>query len=154
MCGRFTLRTPLTVLAKQFQFDLDAALRETGPRYNIAPTQTVTAKKDFCKKPTNAPFEIEQAEPWSNNAAASQIFPRPTGTTTSARGFEQAIRGDARLNLQAGFATGLFSPRANSIRVHTRNDRVAHSRHRSPLSQISRVSFSAARYSLRRFLDR
>jgi putative SOS response-associated peptidase YedK len=43
MCGRFTLRTPLTVLAKQFQFDLDAAMGEVGPRYNIAPTQTVLA---------------------------------------------------------------------------------------------------------------
>ena len=43
MCGRFTLRTPLTQLAKQFQFDLDAALVDTGPRYNIAPTQDIAA---------------------------------------------------------------------------------------------------------------
>src|SRR4051794_185065 len=43
MCGRFTLRMPLTVLSKQFQFDLDAALADAGPRYNIAPTQTVLA---------------------------------------------------------------------------------------------------------------
>jgi len=41
MCGRFTLRTPLTVLAKQFQFELDFA--EAAPRYNIAPTQDVAA---------------------------------------------------------------------------------------------------------------
>jgi putative SOS response-associated peptidase YedK len=41
MCGRFTLRTPLTILAKQFEFDLDTALRGFKPRYNIAPTQTV-----------------------------------------------------------------------------------------------------------------
>jgi putative SOS response-associated peptidase YedK len=43
MCGRFTLRTPMTVLAQQFLFDLggvppDLMLR---PRFNIAPTQTV-----------------------------------------------------------------------------------------------------------------
>jgi SOS response associated peptidase (SRAP) len=43
MCGRFTLRTPLTVLAKQFSFDLDAALADVGARYNIAPTQSVLA---------------------------------------------------------------------------------------------------------------
>src|SRR5262245_825257 len=43
MCGRFTLRTPLTVLAKQLQFDLDAAFAKVGPRYNIAPTQDVLA---------------------------------------------------------------------------------------------------------------
>jgi putative SOS response-associated peptidase YedK len=41
MCGRFTLRTPLSVLAKQFEFDLDAAIGDVRPRYNIAPTQTV-----------------------------------------------------------------------------------------------------------------
>lgn len=43
MCGRFTLRTPLTVLAKQFQFELDSALGDVRPRYDIAPTQTVLA---------------------------------------------------------------------------------------------------------------
>lgn len=43
MCGRYTLRTPLHVLAQQFLFelgDLPADL-ELKPRFNIAPTQTV-----------------------------------------------------------------------------------------------------------------
>jgi len=43
MCGRYTLRTPLNVLAQQFLFelgDLPPDLRFV-PRYNIAPTQTV-----------------------------------------------------------------------------------------------------------------
>lgn len=39
MCGRFTLRTPLSVLAEQFQFDLGNA--QLSFRYNIAPTQDV-----------------------------------------------------------------------------------------------------------------
>jgi putative SOS response-associated peptidase YedK len=43
MCGRYNLRTPLPVLARQFQFDFDASLGEVGPRYNIAPTQEVLA---------------------------------------------------------------------------------------------------------------
>jgi putative SOS response-associated peptidase YedK len=43
MCGRFTLRTPLTQLAKQFQFDLDAAQVQLPLRFNIAPTQDVAA---------------------------------------------------------------------------------------------------------------
>ena len=43
MCGRFTLRTPLTRLAKQFQFDLDAAQVQLPLRFNIAPTQDVAA---------------------------------------------------------------------------------------------------------------
>jgi putative SOS response-associated peptidase YedK len=45
MCGRFTLRTPLTVLSQQFLFDLDAAIGQLPqqPRYNIAPTQAIAA---------------------------------------------------------------------------------------------------------------
>jgi putative SOS response-associated peptidase YedK len=43
MCGRFTLRTALSVLAKQFEFDLDAAMGELHPRYNIPPTTKVLA---------------------------------------------------------------------------------------------------------------
>jgi putative SOS response-associated peptidase YedK len=43
MCGRFTLRTPLTVLAEQFLFDLNDVPPEAwpGPRFNVAPTQAV-----------------------------------------------------------------------------------------------------------------
>lgn len=43
MCGRYTLRTPLSVLARQFQFDLEALTDDVVPRYNIAPSQTVLA---------------------------------------------------------------------------------------------------------------
>lgn len=38
MCGRFTLRTPMHVLADQFAVILDAALE---PRFNVAPSQLV-----------------------------------------------------------------------------------------------------------------
>ena len=43
MCGRFTLRTPLTVLSQQFMFELGPVASEAPwrPRYNIAPTQSV-----------------------------------------------------------------------------------------------------------------
>src|SRR5262245_28428500 len=45
MCGRYTLRTPLNVLAQQFLFDLGGLPPDftLAPRYNIAPTQTVAA---------------------------------------------------------------------------------------------------------------
>ena len=42
MCGRFTLRTPLSLLTQQFLFPPPAADLLT-PRYNIAPTQEVAA---------------------------------------------------------------------------------------------------------------
>jgi putative SOS response-associated peptidase YedK len=43
MCGRFTLRKPMTVLIEHFQLGLDAArqLALFEPRYNIAPTQEI-----------------------------------------------------------------------------------------------------------------
>ena len=49
MCGRYTLRTPLNVLAQQFLFELgdlpaDLAL---APRYNIAPTQSVATVRQL-----------------------------------------------------------------------------------------------------------
>jgi putative SOS response-associated peptidase YedK len=40
MCGRFTLRTPLTVLAEQFQFDLEGAT-QLSLHYNIAAVKLV-----------------------------------------------------------------------------------------------------------------
>jgi putative SOS response-associated peptidase YedK len=45
MCGRFTLRTPLTVLAEQFLFDLSKLPADVlaRPRFNIAPTQEIAA---------------------------------------------------------------------------------------------------------------
>jgi putative SOS response-associated peptidase YedK len=43
MCGRFTLRTPLTVLIEHFDLDArgDRQLPLFEPRYNIAPTQEI-----------------------------------------------------------------------------------------------------------------
>ncbi|MCE9554773.1 MAG: SOS response-associated peptidase [Planctomycetes bacterium] len=47
MCGRFTLRTPATVLAKQFDLSMQLdLLGDLKPRYNIAPTQQVLAVRD------------------------------------------------------------------------------------------------------------
>jgi len=40
MCGRFTLRTPLTVLAEQFQFDLEGAT-QLSLHYNTAAVKLV-----------------------------------------------------------------------------------------------------------------
>src|SRR6476620_2662258 len=47
MCGRYNLRSKMTVLAKQFQFDLDAAFADVRPRYNIAPSQDVLAVRQL-----------------------------------------------------------------------------------------------------------
>jgi putative SOS response-associated peptidase YedK len=52
MCGRFTLRTPMNLLAQRFLFDTQNVL-ELSPRYNIAPTQNVLAVRN------------EQGQRWS-----------------------------------------------------------------------------------------
>ena len=52
MCGRFRLTYSQKLLARQFDADLDAALKEFDdlPRYNIAPTQPVLAIKQGKKR--------------------------------------------------------------------------------------------------------
>src|SRR5262245_38817935 len=47
MCGRYTLRTPLTVLSEQFLFDLGDAFSKVRPRYNIPPTTSVLAVRQL-----------------------------------------------------------------------------------------------------------
>jgi putative SOS response-associated peptidase YedK len=43
MCGRYNLRSKMTVLAKQFQLELGPAFADVRPRYNIAPSQDLLA---------------------------------------------------------------------------------------------------------------
>ena len=51
MCGRFTLRTPLTILAQQFLFDLGDLPRgfTLVPRANIAPTLMIAAVRQLAE---------------------------------------------------------------------------------------------------------
>jgi len=42
MCGRYNLRSPISVLAKQFRADLQATF-DWEPRYNIPPTAKIPA---------------------------------------------------------------------------------------------------------------
>ncbi len=47
MCGRFTLRTPATVLTRQLLLDLGVeAPADLRPRFNIAPTQMIAAVRE------------------------------------------------------------------------------------------------------------
>jgi putative SOS response-associated peptidase YedK len=51
MCGRFTLRTPLTVLAQKFLFDLGDLPAGFGltPRSNVSPTQMIPAVRQLAE---------------------------------------------------------------------------------------------------------
>ena len=82
MCGRFTLRTPLTVLSQQFLFELGPAveLASVRPRYNIAPTQTIAAVRrlEGSSHRTLAWFHWGLIPSWAKDAklAASMINAR------------------------------------------------------------------------------
>lgn len=48
MCGRFTLRTPATVLTEQLLLDLGVEeIPELSPRYNVAPTQAIAVVREL-----------------------------------------------------------------------------------------------------------
>lgn len=82
MCGRFTLRTPLSVLSQQFLFDLGPAadVASVRPRYNIAPTQTIAAvrRAEGSAKRELAWFHWGLIPSWAKDAklAASMINAR------------------------------------------------------------------------------
>ena len=59
MCGRFTLKTPLGKwLFDLFGEDFPAEFPTIGPRYNIAPTQSILIAK---RHPTDATIQLEYA---------------------------------------------------------------------------------------------
>ena len=60
MCGRFTLRTPLSVLIAQFDLDVSADRQLTlfEPRYNIAPTQEIL---------------VVRTDPWDGRRSAAML---------------------------------------------------------------------------------
>lgn len=83
MCGRFNLRVPLSVLARQFQFDLEG----TPPiaiRYNIAPTQEVAAVRLAEGKRQLALFRWGLIPSWAKDAkiGASTINARADTVAT------------------------------------------------------------------------
>jgi putative SOS response-associated peptidase YedK len=55
MCGRFTLRTPQSVLVTQFALDAEPTL---FPRYNIAPSQPVAVVRASSQEPAGALREL------------------------------------------------------------------------------------------------
>ena len=91
MCGRFTLRTPLTVLATQFQFDLDS-LTDLGPRYNNAPTQIVPAVRlDDSGKRQAVLLKWGLIPSWAKDAKMTQINARADTAATKPR-FRSAFK--------------------------------------------------------------
>jgi putative SOS response-associated peptidase YedK len=76
MCGRFTLRTPLSVLARQFAFDLGPMLPGFEPRYNIAPTQDVPAVRLADGNRQFAMLRWGLIPSWAKDAKLAQINAR------------------------------------------------------------------------------
>lgn len=113
MCGRFTLRTPASVLIQQFE--LPPGL-ELEPRYNIAPTQLVAAVRAVtdCAVPDRVGTEKHPRElamlrwglipAWSKDATSSHQPINARGDTVASKpSFRAAFRRRRCLVLADGF---------------------------------------------------
>lgn len=98
MCGRFTLRTPMTVLIEHFQLDVDTArqLALFEPRYNIAPTQQVLIVRADANSGLREPAMLRwglipswskepQSGPPMINARGESIAEKPSFRTAARR---------------------------------------------------------------------
>src|SRR3954447_18100484 len=107
MCGRFTLRTPLTVLAEQFLFELGELPAETqvSPRYNVAPTQTVAAvRADSSGKRQLALLRWGLIPSWAKDAKiASSLINARSETLAEKPAFRTALARRRCLILADGF---------------------------------------------------
>src|SRR5947207_1224429 len=106
MCGRFTLRTPLTVLAQQFLFELGDLPAETqvSPRYNIAPTQIVVAVCAGTSKRELALFRWRLIPSWAKDAKiTSSLINARSETLAEKPAFRTAFSRRRCLILADGF---------------------------------------------------
>jgi putative SOS response-associated peptidase YedK len=81
MCGRFNQRTPLTVLAQQLRFDLDAS-QAWRPRYNIAPTQEIPVVRLVDGKRQLALLKWGLVPSWSKDPKLAPINARADSVAT------------------------------------------------------------------------
>jgi putative SOS response-associated peptidase YedK len=108
MCGRYTLRTPLSVLAEQFLFDLGPLPPDVlaKPRFNIAPTQEIAAvrKQSSSSQRELALFHWGLIPSWAKDMklAASMINAR-SETIAEKPAFRSALSKRRCLILSDGF---------------------------------------------------
>ncbi len=70
MCGRFTLRTPASVIAQQFRLPLVPDLEQ---RFNIAPSQPVAIVRDLADNPRQLVYcQWGLIPSWSKDASGSR----------------------------------------------------------------------------------
>jgi putative SOS response-associated peptidase YedK len=104
MCGRFTLRTPINVLAQQFLFDFQ---QEQPPRYNIAPTQdvaTVRSARDDKQKRELALLRWGLVPSWADDLKiGSRMINARAETVAEKPAFRSAFKRRRCLVLADGF---------------------------------------------------
>jgi putative SOS response-associated peptidase YedK len=104
MCGRFTLRTPLQRLVEQFLFDLQPA--DLPPRFNIAPTQRVSAVRvlDPVRGREYAQLHWGLIPSWATERAiASRLINARSETVAEKPAFRRAFRQRRCLVLADGY---------------------------------------------------
>ena len=101
MCGRYNQRTPLTVLARQLQFELDAS-QTWRPRYNIAPTQEIPVVRLVNGKRQLAMLRWGLVPSWSKDPKLAPINARADSVATKPM-FRSAYKSRRCLVLADGY---------------------------------------------------
>ena len=105
MCGRFNLRTPMTVLADQFLFDLGPLAGEAfRPRYNVAPTQSVPVVRLADGKRQLAMLHWGLIPPWAKDRKIAYSTINARGDTVASKpAFRSAYKRRRCLVLADGY---------------------------------------------------
>jgi putative SOS response-associated peptidase YedK len=95
MCGRFTLRTPQSVLVKQFALEAEPTL---VPRYNIAPSQPIAVVRALSQESTAASRELVKLRwglvpSWAQDPSiGNQLINARSETAAAKPAFRSAMR--------------------------------------------------------------
>ena len=102
MCGRYTLRTPIDVLAEEFQIEEYPSL--ITPNYNVAPTQEVAAVVEEDEKRKLEMFHWGLIPSWAKDPAIGNKMINARAETVSEKpSFRKAFKVRRCLILADGF---------------------------------------------------
>src|SRR5262245_36648373 len=76
MCGRYTLRTKLSLLGQQFLFDVSEVTDEIIPRYNVSPGQQIPAVRLTNDKRQLAMLQWGLVPSWSKDPKTTYKYAR------------------------------------------------------------------------------
>jgi putative SOS response-associated peptidase YedK len=127
MCGRYTLRTPLNVLAERFLFDLGGLPADFtfSPRQNVSPTQMIPAVR---QPAAGSPRQLAQVRwglipSWSKDAkSAAKMINARSETLAEKPSFRTAFAKRRCLILADGYYEWLTEGKKKTPHLYRRRD--------------------------------